>query len=212
MYPALAQSDAQVAPTDQGTLNVRLSTTPENPDPGALKLNIDFLNPKTDKIQAHIDYRVTVAKDGTNFFGPIPLTHTSPGSVKIPVELNEEGVYDVTIEVEGILFQPIPVEKVIFNLPIGKIQETISVPDWVRNNAGWWSEGLIEDSDFVQGIQYLIQQDIMKIPPTQSGSDSTQDIPAWIKNNAGWWASGQISDNDFVQGIQWLITNGIMTV
>lgn len=86
------------------------------------------------------------------------------------------------------------------------------IPQWIKNNARWWSEGTISDNDFVQGIQYLIQQDIMKIPPTQAGSDSTQDIPAWIKNNAGWWANGQISDSDFLQGIQWLIENGIMKV
>ncbi len=88
----------------------------------------------------------------------------------------------------------------------------IEIPDWVRNNANWWSSGQIGDSDFVQGIQWLIQQGIMKIPPTQSGVDSTQNIPEWIKNNAGWWSNGQITDQDFVQGIQWLIQKGIMRV
>ena len=34
--------------------------------------------------------------------------------------------------------------------------EAASVPDWVKNNAGWWSEGAIADSDFITGIQYLI--------------------------------------------------------
>jgi len=90
--------------------------------------------------------------------------------------------------------------------------EEISIPTWIKNNAGWWSSGQIGNSDFVSGIQYLINNDIMKIPPTQSGTGSTQQIPDWIKNNAGWWSSGQIADQDFVQGIQWLITNGIMKV
>jgi len=90
--------------------------------------------------------------------------------------------------------------------------EQIDIPDWVRNNANWWSEGKIGDSDFVQGIQWLIQQGIMKIPPTESGSASAQKIPDWIKNNAGWWSNKQITDQDFVQGIQWLIQQGIMRV
>ena len=30
------------------------------------------------------------------------------------------------------------------------------VPDWVKNNAGWWADGLIDDNSFVSGIQWLI--------------------------------------------------------
>ena len=87
------------------------------------------------------------------------------------------------------------------------------VPEWVKNNAEWWSEGLIGDSDFISGLQFLINQDIMKIPSTSQGTGSgTDDIPGWIKNNAGWWADGLISDKDFVSGIQFLIENGIMKI
>jgi hypothetical protein len=88
----------------------------------------------------------------------------------------------------------------------------IKIPDWIKNNAGWWSTDLIEDADFVSGIQYLIKEGIMTIPQTQSGQSTLQDIPSWIKNNAGWWADGLIEDADFVSGIQYLITNGIMHV
>ena len=88
----------------------------------------------------------------------------------------------------------------------------VAIPLWIKNNAKWWSEGKIRDSDFVQGIQYLIKNGIMKIPQTQSGSSGPQLIPAWIKSNAGWWADGKISDDDFVSGIQYLISNGIMKI
>ncbi len=88
----------------------------------------------------------------------------------------------------------------------------IEIPNWVRNNAGWWATGQIDDSDFVSGIEYLISEEIMTIPSTQSGTGTTQEIPSWIKNNAGWWADGLIEDVDFVSGIQYLISNGIMKV
>jgi hypothetical protein len=88
----------------------------------------------------------------------------------------------------------------------------IKIPNWIKNNAGWWADGLIEDADFVSGIQYLINEEIMTIPQTQSGQSTQQAIPDWIKNNAGWWADGLIEDADFVSGIQYLITNGIMHV
>ena len=86
------------------------------------------------------------------------------------------------------------------------------IPDWVRNNAGWWSTGQIQDSDFVSGIEFLINEEIILIPPTQPGQNTSQEIPSWVKNNAGWWADGLIEDVDFVSGIQYLISNGIMTV
>src|SRR3989475_6869978 len=31
------------------------------------------------------------------------------------------------------------------------------IPIWVRNDAKWWADDQIGDSDFVQGMQYLIQ-------------------------------------------------------
>ncbi len=37
------------------------------------------------------------------------------------------------------------------------------IPGWVKNNAGWWADGLIKDADFVSGIQYLISNGIMKV-------------------------------------------------
>jgi len=88
----------------------------------------------------------------------------------------------------------------------------IEIPIWVKNNAGWWADDLIEDSDFVSGIQYLITEGIMTIPVTESGTSTSQEIPSWIKNNAGWWANDLIGDSDFVSGIQYLITEGIMNV
>ena len=87
------------------------------------------------------------------------------------------------------------------------------IPAWVKNNAKWWSQGQIGDDQFVQGIQYMMQQGIIQIPTTKAGSATgTQQIPAWIKNNAGWWSSGQISDVQFVQGLQYMITYGIITL
>jgi hypothetical protein len=95
--------------------------------------------------------------------------------------------------------------------PIASDSEIV-IPPWIKSNAGWWSDGLIGDSDFVSGIQYLINEKIMTIPPGQSGESSSQEIPPWIKSNAGWWSDGLIGDSDFVSGIQYLISNGIMQI
>ena len=93
------------------------------------------------------------------------------------------------------------------------VPESAKIPDWIRNNAKWWSDGSIGDSDFVSGIQYLMEQGVIQIPKTeQTGGYSSDEIPQWIKENAGWWANGLISDDDFVNGIQYLVQQGIIKV
>jgi hypothetical protein len=90
--------------------------------------------------------------------------------------------------------------------------ESIGIPSWVKNNAKWWSDGTIGDSDFVLGIQFLIEHDIIVIPQTTQEQSKSQEIPSWVKNNAKWWAEGEITDSDFVSGIQYLIRNRIMQI
>lgn len=91
-------------------------------------------------------------------------------------------------------------------------EPAIDIPSWIKNNAGWWASDQLDDKTFVSGIQYLITEGIMNIPPTESGASSGNEIPSWIKNNAEWWASDQIDDETFVSGIQYLITAGILQV
>ncbi|HXX05430.1 MAG TPA: hypothetical protein VEJ68_01265 [Candidatus Bathyarchaeia archaeon] len=88
------------------------------------------------------------------------------------------------------------------------------IPLWVKNNAGWWANGTIGDQDFLKGIEYLINQTIIVIPPTNqlTTNASYQEIPVWIKHNAGWWANGTIGDQDFVKGMEFLIANEIIHV
>ena len=95
---------------------------------------------------------------------------------------------------------------------IGTSAEAAGVPAWVKNNAGWWADGTIGDSDFITGIQYLIEEGIITIPSTTRSASTSDTIPDWVKNNAGWWADGTISENDFLNGIQYLIKMGIMQV
>ena len=92
------------------------------------------------------------------------------------------------------------------------VEPSIVIPSWIKNNAGWWANGQIDDRAFVSGLQWLISNGIMHIPPTEQGAGSDDIIPGWIKNNAEWWADDLIDDRNFVTGLQWLITNGIMII
>ncbi|MDE1770801.1 MAG: hypothetical protein KGI28_09685 [Thaumarchaeota archaeon] len=38
------------------------------------------------------------------------------------------------------------------------------IPQWIRSNAKYWSEGNVTDAEYIQGIQYLISQGIIHLP------------------------------------------------
>lgn len=88
-----------------------------------------------------------------------------------------------------------------------------NIPKWVRNNAGWWADDLISDTEFVQGLQHLINEKIIIIPQTSPESSSkTSEIPSWIKKSAGWWADDLVDDDSFIEGIQYMIQEGIIKI
>ena len=92
--------------------------------------------------------------------------------------------------------------------------DSVEVPSWIKNNAGWWADDLIDDSSFILGMQHLIENNILQIPyDDSSGADSSEDqVPSWIKNNAGWWADDLIDDSSFILGMQHLIENGYVKI
>ena len=93
-----------------------------------------------------------------------------------------------------------------------KEQENNTVPDWVKNNAGWWSSGEINDADFFAGIEYLIENNVINVTTQNRAENTSNALPDWVKNNAGWWAEEKISDDEFLEGIKYLIENDIIEV
>ena len=84
------------------------------------------------------------------------------------------------------------------------------VPDWVKNNAGWWSDNLISDNEFINAIEFLAKEGIIQVD-TVAGEKS-DNIPDWVRNNAGWWATDQISETEFLNAIQFLIQSGLINI
>ena len=92
-------------------------------------------------------------------------------------------------------------------------QTVASVPDWVKNTAGWWAEGQISEGEFVKGVEYLIKQQIIDTDAQTITSEGTgASIPDWVKNTAGWWAEGQISEGEFVNAIEHLVKTGTIII
>jgi len=166
-----AYGESQTLPTEKGTLDVKLTYDAIEPSIQT-KISIDFINPQTKKVQEHIDYTVSVSKDGDTVFGPIPLTHTSVGSVKIPIEFNlGEGVYSMDFEIEGILFQPIPKETVSFDIAVGDV-DMQSIPDnkSSEENGGCLIATATFGSELAPQVQQLRELRDNSLLQTESGT------------------------------------------
>jgi hypothetical protein len=122
-----AYADQIVKPSSGGTLNIGFETNPTAPIPGdQTELKISFINKQTNTLQPHVDYKVSVTQGDNKVFG-IPVTHVGadPTSsqglpVTIPVQFQTDGTYQVTVEVQSILFQPIPPETATFTVVVGQ--------------------------------------------------------------------------------------------
>ncbi len=87
------------------------------------------------------------------------------------------------------------------------------IPDWVKQVAEFWVADQIDDSGFVQVIEYLVQQEIITIPYAEAPEGETAiGIPIWIKTTAEFWVNGEVSDDEFATALEWLINNGIIRV
>lgn len=93
------------------------------------------------------------------------------------------------------------------------VSNGISIPDWVRENARWWSTNQIQDNDFALGIEFMIKEGIIKVPLTNHAQNEEDvGIPNWVKKNAEWWSERLISDKEFADGLQYLIQNEIIAI
>lgn len=43
------------------------------------------------------------------------------------------------------------------------LKETQDTPPWLKTEAKWWSENKMRDSDFTEGIEYLIEKKMIDV-------------------------------------------------
>ena len=90
----------------------------------------------------------------------------------------------------------------------------IAIPYWIEDLAKMWIiEEFVTDKDFARAIEYLIQNEIIKIPLYDITQGEKQvSIPNWVKQNAAWWVDGKISDTEFALSLQYLVKVRIISI
>lgn len=172
--------------TNTNTMIVDLRYGPSQPKLGCdLELIINFKRSvNQEEFENEIHYDILVVEQTPAGLSPVrsiadeenrKTLFTTSGQVRRSIEVKESGpttyaifvhgtgpqtatpsstkagfiTFDVNVQLGSPVTQPGPTE--------------INIPPWIKNNAKWWSEGAITDNDFVQGIQFLITNGIIKL-------------------------------------------------
>ena len=61
------------------------------------------------------------------------------------------------------------ISVVVLGLGLTSISaQSDSIPDWIKNTAGWWASGQVGDSDFLNSMEWLINEGLITIPQNQN--------------------------------------------
>jgi hypothetical protein len=101
------------------------------------------------------EYTVPVLESGL-YSTVIPLTHNSP-----------KGTYTITAQYEG---KRLPESFFYVEYP------NVIIPSWVTSVAKWWLDKKITDEDFLAGINYLINNKIIKFGADNTIQESVLDL------------------------------------
>ncbi len=153
----------------------------------------------------------------------LPRPYTSADTMEIVARalVLDTGVHMVSDDSEIFVETPRPtVTPVSTDIDMSKptitsVSTDIAIPDWVKKNAMWWSDGQINDPDFAKGIEYLVQENIISVSAAEEIVDEDANItsiPMWVRNNAMWWSEGHLTDVEFANGIKFLMASGLIKV
>ncbi|HSG74296.1 MAG TPA: hypothetical protein VLA01_03760, partial [Nitrosopumilaceae archaeon] len=121
---------------------------------------------------------------------------------------NVDGAYQVKL-VYGL---PNKVADSSFEFSTKLITNESTIPEWIKSVGEYWCNDSIDDSEFVNAVQYLIKKDVIELKNDKADTLQSNQVPEWVKNNACWWSMDKIQDPDFIFGIEYLVNIGTIRV
>ena len=109
------------------------------------------------------------------------------------------GTYVIEVEYDG------SIASTTFNLTDSG---RIIIPFWIKDVAGLWVEGIIDDVGFFRN---LVDNEIITIDQTLDDNANIM-IPSWYKTGAELWRNGGLSDDEFASGLQYLVRINVIVI
>jgi hypothetical protein len=168
-------------PTKNFVYQVHIFYGPENPIQGCeMEFLIKFISKFDDtEFLNQVQYDFLVVDDNLKPLRSIAqdegrqYLYSPSGQSEVDFIVQEDpGIAHYAIRIYGISPEGIAPSSggdfLVIDVPISPAKGVVvppptAIPEWIKNNAGWWANGDIDDSSFVQGIQFLIKEGIMKI-------------------------------------------------
>ena len=111
--------------------------------------------------QVSVGHDFTILHDGERIFQSSGISNDVVQSM-IEFDVPDDVTGVITLQFEDLNGSDLA--DAVFPVIVDRIGvEQTSIPAWIKNNAGWWATDQIDDSTFVQGIQYLIQEGIIVV-------------------------------------------------
>ncbi|BDQ30050.1 hypothetical protein NZNM25_16370 [Nitrosopumilus zosterae] len=141
------------------------------------------------------------------------------GNEKFTVTLNDESIEFIqSVDEMGFWHVAFKVESrsqgvlKISGFEKGLPPELPKIPQWIKVNTEWWITNQISDLEFLEGIDFLFEKQIISVPERDVIAESQWKIPEWVKISAEWWYEEKISDDDFLNTIENLVKRKIIVV
>lgn len=85
------------------------------------------------------------------------------------------------------------------------------LPSWVRERTMWWSQGAVDNGEFLLAVKYMITQGMLNANFTK-GPPQPASVPNWLKIDAAWWSQGVIDDRTFADNLDYMLTLGFLRI
>jgi len=169
--------------------------------------NVDFEILEIDKNNIVLKYDIIFAKPMDNSDILLRIWDTSRNQEEALYANGIEVVVDIDSEKETITDA-----ELITTENQGDIADDVpSIPVWIKKSVGFWVDDVTSDNEYVNSMQYLIEEDIIKVGNVKSAKKSI-GVPEWIKTVAGFWKDGSVTDQEYVDAMTFLIKEGIIQI
>ena len=87
---------------------------------------------------------------------------------------------------------------------------TVSLPGWIKSNAGWWINGQATNQLLFDAFEYMQNKGL--IGTYEFSNFSQPHVPYWLVDIVTWWVDEKISDEEFLKTVDYLLKQGIIII